>query len=72
MDFFVKCANVAFSVVPGRGDRDEIEFEFDILVWFGFAPYAVSSPRIYLPLITRPVEDGRLTKTVVVRPSVLQ
>ena len=32
MDFFMKCANVAFSVVPGIG---ETEFEFDMVFCLG-------------------------------------
>ena len=49
----MKCANVAFSVVPRicAGDaRIEIEFEFDMVSCFGIrlAPYAVFSIRVYL------------------------
>ena len=73
MDFFMKCARVAFSVVPGIGVRIEIEFEFDILLCFGIslAPYAVFSTRIYLQDITRPIESKHPINTVFVRPSTL-
>ena len=49
----MKCANVAFSVFRGSVlgmPRIEIEFEFDMVFYFGIhlAPYAVFSTRIYL------------------------
>ena len=45
----MKCANVAVSVVPRKGDavpRIEIEFEFDMVFCFGIrlAPYAAYFP----------------------------
>ena len=49
----MKCANVAFSVVPrisaGDTEKIEIEFEFDMVFCFGirFALYTVFSTRIY-------------------------
>ena len=71
----MKCARVAFSVVPGIhvGVRIEIEFEFDILLCFGIslAPYAVFSTRIYLQDIARPAESKHPIDTVFVRPSAL-
>ena len=45
----MKCANVAFSVVPVLGmPRTEIKLEFDMVFCFGIrlAPYADFSTRI--------------------------
>ena len=71
----MKCANVAFSVVPriGAGDAEKGNFEFDMVLCFGIrlAPYAVSSTRIYLQHIARPVESDRPVNIVFVHPSVL-
>ena len=53
--------------------RIEIEFEFDMVFWFGIrlVPYAVFSTGIYLQHIARPVENDLPIIIVFVRPSVL-
>ena len=53
MDYFMKRANVAFSIVLRIKlgmPSIEIEFEFDMISYFGIrlALYAVFSTRIYL------------------------
>ena len=50
--------------------RIEIEFEYDMVFCFGIrlAPYVVSSTRIYLQHIARPVESDRPINIMFVRP----
>ena len=47
MDFFMKCANVAFSVVLGKGDRDAENwnriFQYGRLFWLRLALYTFQS-----------------------------
>ena len=70
----MKCANVAFSVVPRIDDGDfQIETEFDMVYCFGIrlAPNAICFffTRIYLQHVARPVESDRPINILFVRPS---
>ena len=72
MDFIMKCANVAFSVVLRKGDGDAENWTNTVFC-FGIrlVPYAVFSTRIYLQYIARPVESNRPINIVfVLRPAV--
>ena len=68
----MKCADVAFSVVPriGAGDAENRNRVFDMIFCFGkhLAPYVLFSTRIYLQHIARPVESDHRINIVFVRP----
>ena len=73
MDFFMKCANVAFSVVPRirAGDAENwnrVWVRYGLLFWHIFGTVCCFSTRIYLQHIARPVESDRLLNIAFVRP----
>ena len=72
----MKCANVAFSVVPRIGDRDvenwnRVWVQRGLLFWHTFGTYAVFYTSDYLQHIAQPVEGERPINLVFVHPSVL-
>ena len=72
MDFFMNAQMLHFPLCRESVLGTEIEFEFDIVFYFGIllALYAFFFTRIYLQHIARPVESLCPINIVFVRPSV--
>ena len=71
MDFFMNAQMLHFPLCRESVLGTEIEFEFDMVFYFGIrlVLYAFFFTRIYLQYIARPVESDRPINIVFVRPS---